>query len=369
LRDLSSGFTSEVDSISKSQWDQILRVFPHANIYQTWSYGATNGGERNLSHLLLKKDGELVAAAQARIVQLPLIKTGIAYVLWGPLWRPVGTPEGVEAFRQALRELRNEFSVRRGLVLRVNPIAYRGVDDAMQQILAEEGYQYHDDGKNHRTLIIDLKPSLEEIRTALDQKWRNCLNRAEKNGLELVAGEEEDLFDEIKKIYFEMARRKGLVDLNNIDSLKRTQRDLPPTLKLKVILCRLNDEFCAGAIFSAIGTMAVYLVGATSDAGMKSKGSYIIQWAFVKWLKDNGFRYYDLNGINPHANPGTYHFKCGLAGRLGRDLEFLGKYQIADNRTSFFVVKGGEWIMGARKRIGRKDGTPKNNSTKELTET
>ena len=200
----------------------------------------------------------------------------------------------------------------------------------------------------------------------MDQKWRNCLNRAEKNGLEVIEGEEDALFDEITKIHMEMANRKGLTDLGDVEHLKKVQRYLPPGYKLRVILCRLNGEIHAGAIFSAIGNTAVYLVGATSNAGMKSNGSYIIQWTFIKWLKENGFRYFDLNGINPEVNPGTYHFKRGLAGKKGMDVEFLGKFQVADNPLSALVVNGGESLVAGYKKVLRKGRTLKNSVNKEL---
>src|ERR1035437_3502179 len=227
-----------------------MNCFQDANLYQVPSYDIVHYGRDGVVHMILKKDDGIVAAAQVRIFQLPVIKTGIAYILWGPMWRRVSAPDDVEVFRQAIRALRNEFSLRRKLVLRVYPVAFRGSDDVLKQILMEEGFSFYDDGKSHRTLIINLEPSLPEIRAALDQKWRNCLNRAETNGLEIIQGEDESLFDEINKIYLEMASRKGLVDLSDIEHLKKVQRDLPPELKLKVILCRLNGEICTGAIFS-----------------------------------------------------------------------------------------------------------------------
>jgi hypothetical protein len=78
-----------------------------------------------------------------------------------------------------------------------------------------------------------------------------------------------------------------------------------------------------------------------------------VQWAFLEWLKENGFLYYDLNGINPEKNPGTYYFKRGLAGKNGLDLEFLGKFQVVDSILSDFVVKGGERLLSAYRRISR----------------
>jgi lipid II:glycine glycyltransferase (peptidoglycan interpeptide bridge formation enzyme) len=364
MKELDKDYKVDSGQIEAPSWYKITHKFADANLYQTSAYDRIGSGNNSYSHIILRRGNEIVAAAQARIMQLPVIKTGIAYVLWGPMWRRVAAPDDVEVFRQALRALRNEFSFHRGLVLRVYPIAFRGNDDVLQQILVDEGFSFYDDGKSHRTLMINLEPSLKEIRTALDQKWRNCLNRAEKNGLEIIQGEDESLFDEITKIYLEMASRKGLADLSDIEHLKKVQRDLPAELKLKVILCRLNGEICTGAIFSAIGATAVYLVGATSNAGMKSNGSYLVQWAFMEWIKEKGLRFYDLNGINQEKNPGTYHFKRGLAGKKGIDLEFLGKYQVADNPVSALIVNGGELLVSGYKKILQKGRALRNSSNK-----
>jgi len=353
MQELKISYKADFSASGKDAWYESMSHFQDANIYQTWAYDMIRFGRKGVAHMTLRKGDDIVAAAQARIYQLPVIKTGIAYVLWGPMWRPKGVPDDKEVFRQAIRALRNEFSYHRGLVLRLYPLAYRGENENLQQILLEEGYKFYDGGKTDRTLIINLEPSLKELRAVLDQKWRNCLNRAEKNGLELIAGEDESLFDEITKIYWEMVRRKALIELSDINHLKVVQRELPPALKLKVILCRMNGEICAGGIFSAIGSTGVYLVGATSDTGMKTNGSYIIQWAFIKWLKENGFINYDLNGINPDTNPGTYHFKRGLAGKRGREVEFMGRFQVADSILSDLAVKGGESALSGYRRIAR----------------
>ena len=70
----------------------------------------------------------------------------------------------------------------------------------------------------------------------------------------------------------------------------------------------------AGLVASAMGDSAVYLLGATSDSGLNSKGAFLLQWTWIQWLKENGCESYDLGGIDPERNPGVYHFKSGLAG-------------------------------------------------------
>src|SRR5262249_51588884 len=84
---LAPGYEAEAGNVDEHEWCQLLERFDDANIYQTWSYDEVRGGRKNISHLLLKKNGVTIAVAQARIVKLPLIRAGIAYVRWGPLWR------------------------------------------------------------------------------------------------------------------------------------------------------------------------------------------------------------------------------------------------------------------------------------------
>jgi len=353
MRELDGESVAEFGHCDRQSWYALMSGFRDANLYQTWSYERVRYKQRGVVHMVMKKNHTVVAAAQARIMRLPGTRVGIAYIRWGPMWRPSGSEEDGEVFRQAVRALRNEFSHRRGLLLRLYPLAYRGRDEAVGRILHEEGYRLHEAGKSDRTLVLDLKPPLDELRAALDQKWRNQLNQAEKNGLELISGEDEGLFDEIAKMHGEMAARKGLDESSDIGHLKMVQRGLPEGLKLRVVLCRREGELCAGAIFAAIGTTGVYVRGATSDAGLKTKGSYVVQWAFVEWLKEHGFLRYDLNGISPDANPGTYHFKRGLAGKRGLDVEFLGRFQVADSALSEWIVKEGEWLLGGYRRMLR----------------
>lgn len=352
MRDLDAGIVVEFGPGHRESWRELMRGFRDANLYQMWAYESVRSRPGSVVHMVLRRRDTVIAAAQARIARLPGTCAGIAYIRWGPMWRSIESQEDRHAFRQAVRALRNEFSYRRRLVLRLYPLAYRGLDEELATILEEEGYRCHGAGAGDRTLIMDLRAPLEEVRAALDQKWRNKLNQAERNGLELVSGVDEALFDEIAKMYGQMTARKQMDALSDIPHLKRVQRELPDPLKLRAVLCRSNGVPCAGAIFAAVGETGLYVRGATSDAGLTSSGSYLVQWAFVRWLRERGVAQYDLNGISPDGNRGTYHFKRGLAGRRGREVEFLGRFQVADSPLSAWVVRSGEWLV-SRYRRGR----------------
>ena len=80
-----SRYRSEIDRVVESEWTGLVGRFQDANIYQTWSYGAIRWGEKHLSHLVLSRDDEVVAIAQLRIIRFPFLRSGVAYLRWGPL--------------------------------------------------------------------------------------------------------------------------------------------------------------------------------------------------------------------------------------------------------------------------------------------
>jgi hypothetical protein len=359
---LANGFHCDVDTVDEATWYGILDRFGDANIYQTWAYDEVRCGRNNISHLLLKKNGEVVAAAQSRLVKLPLLKIGIAYVRWGPLWRRKDIAADSEVFRQAVRALRNEYAFRRGLVLRLYPALFQDDSSCLASILSEEGYSLQPQQKPDRTIIVDVCRPLEEIRKGFRAHWQRNLKLGERSAQKIVEGGDDRVFSDFTKIYKEMVGRKKFAEPNDIAEFRSIQRRLPPQLKMKVILCKANDAVSSGIVCSAIGTNAIYLFGATSNAGLKSTGSSnLLQWRFIEELNKTGVKTYDLNGIDPAMNPGTYKFKSGMCGTNGKEVCFLGKFQSPGNLLSNACVAFGEGIRmmygTLRKTVAKRGGT------------
>lgn len=342
IRPLSNGYSAEVGTIADDRWFELTQTFADANLYQVWQSGVDPRAFPGVGRLVLLKDGTAVAAAETRLFTLPLTSTGIAYLRWGPLWRRRGAETDPEHFRQALRALRNEYVGRRGMILRLNPRLFVEDHAACERILAEEGFsEPGSSSQAEKTLVMDLSPSLEELRAGLDKKWRNCLSKAERGGLTVTIGTGPDLFREFRGIYAQMLERKQFAPSADLDAHVRLQGLLPESGKLTVIIARADGEPCAGAICSAMNDTALYLFGATNDVGMRTCGSYLVQWEAVKLLRQRGVREYDLHGISVVANPGTYTFKKGLAGRDGRELTFVGQRQALNpSLVSSFLLLG-----------------------------
>ena len=78
-------YRADLDAVTASEWPELLGRFEDANFYQTWSYGAVRWGARNLSHLVLRRGGEVAGVAQVRILRAGFLNRGIAYLRWGPV--------------------------------------------------------------------------------------------------------------------------------------------------------------------------------------------------------------------------------------------------------------------------------------------
>ena len=82
LQTASNPLEVQVDGQTAETWSGILAQFADANIYQSWAYGAVRWSGRNLSHLVIRQNGRILAAAQLRIARLPLLPAGVAYLRW-----------------------------------------------------------------------------------------------------------------------------------------------------------------------------------------------------------------------------------------------------------------------------------------------
>jgi lipid II:glycine glycyltransferase (peptidoglycan interpeptide bridge formation enzyme) len=108
---------------------------------------------------------------------------------------------------------------------------------------------------------------------------------------------------------------------------------------MRIFLCEKDGQTLNAIVVSALGDSGIYLLGATSEEGLKPRGAYLLQWRALQWLKERGCRWYDLGGINPETNPGVFHFKSGLG---GKDVRQLPALELSGNWMSTFCVRAAE---------------------------
>lgn len=335
-------YSVETRQYSETEWYDLLSQFDDATIYQSHAYGAVRWGQNNLRHTVVRKSGEIIGAAQAIIYTVPVIRAGLAYIPWGPLWRRKGLDASPDTLRGIVTSLKREYCDNQGLLLRMTPGIWQEAeaDHAIGHIVAE-GYVRSTDVQPYRTLMLDLTRESAEIRKRLDQKWRNQLNRAEKNGLEITEGTAYELYDVFLQLQKEMMDRKQYKTTIDYVQFGEIQKRLPESMKMHIIICMHEGKPMTATIGSAIGERGIYLLGATGEEGMKQKSAYLSQWKMIQWLQERNCRWYDLGGINPEQNPGVYHFKVGIS---SLDVRHVGQFEVGTSILSSLAVSLGEKI-------------------------
>lgn len=354
-------FRAETDKVTRAEWSELLGRFEDANLYQTWSYGAVRWGEGSLSHLVLKRDGEVVAMAQLRIIRPRFAIGGIAYLRWGPLCHLKGQPLDSGIAREMASALHEEYVRKRRLFLRILPNAFAGSE--REKIFKEAFPQFQQPlskpGDADRTFVVDISPPIEVIRKKLDQKWRNQLNRAEKNNLTIIKGSGAAEYRKFLEVYERMWSRKQFETTVNVQQFARICDDLPEGQKFQIMICEHEGKPVSGIVCSAMGNMGIYILGATHDEGLNTKAAYLLHWTMIVQMKEQGIRHYDLGGIDPEKNPGVYHFKRGFS---GEDVTRIAPLECCEDVFSSVgmraadLLKGG--VRGVAGRLKQKFAAP-----------
>lgn len=339
----------------------MLELFNDGNIYQTWSYGAVHWGATQLSHLVLKCNREVVAIAQLRIIRPTNLKFGMAYLRWGPLFERRERPVNPEILVQMAQALEGEYVEKRRLLLQIVPNAFTGSARADLFCTAFSKFQSEPltPANLYRTFVLDLAPPIDQLRKKLDPKWRNKLTQSEKRGLKIISGTGPEEYRTFRMMYDQMKRRKGFETSIDVEEFARIQEDLPESHRMQILICEQDSVPMAGLVCSAMGDSAIYLLGATSDQGLNSRGAYLLQWAVIQWLKDRGVKWYDLCGIDPEINPGGYSFKKGLS---GNDVLQIAPIFACESVVSRAFVKTG--LAVRRSFQAARNGLQRSRSTK-----
>ncbi|MCB0283317.1 MAG: GNAT family N-acetyltransferase [Calditrichae bacterium] len=345
MKNLDPGFSYEVDKTNNEQWSKILELFSDANYYQTYPYGFHTWGKEKISQLVLKENNVVVAAAQAWVYTVPVLNAGFAHISWGPMWRLKNKPLNLTSLKNIIRALQKEYVIKRKLLLRIR---FNELDtEENQQVVKainNEDLKFNKSQHRYQTIILDLSPDLQEIRMGFRPKWRSGLNKSEKKGIEVSTGNQNEIFEPVVDIHNQMVERKRFTRyIQDGEKVKEIQNDLSDTLKLRTFIGRHEGTIEGGIAVAVIGDTGMPILGSMTNASIEKKlnMNYLLQWQVISWLKENGFKYYDLKGYDPDEYPGPSIFKSGISKNI---VSFLGSYESCKSLLSLFVVRAGELV-------------------------
>jgi hypothetical protein len=294
--------------IDPAGWRGLLADAPRANLLQSWPYAVA----ARLHDQMMSRRGRIVEGGRTLgILQIQEVRLGPVHVLRlhrGPLW--LGREPTVARWQAFLSLFAQEFPRRLGrwrhMLFEIDASA-----DASARIEAA-GFRPRDP-EPYRTILLDLTPSLAEIRSRFKSNWRNHLSQSERSGISVLA-------DRIG------ATASGFLAHYQADKSARAYRGPKParlaTLiasaapegEMTILNAVQHSETIAAVLIFRHGRTATYQAGWTTEAGRKTRAHHLLLWRAIEALQADGVASLDLGGVNPRMAKGVTQFKEGLGG-------------------------------------------------------
>lgn len=305
-----------VEQVTREEWIHEVPRFDDHNYRQSLNYGAACAMRQgaNSEHVAIHCDHGLIGLAEVRTRRLPLLGSGIAYVGCGPLTRLDATNTG-DRFGRCVRALREEYVLRRKLVLRIlAPIGLPDWNAHISSLMVQAGMEHTCLSPPYRTMLVDLDRPISDIRQSFGRRWRRGLRQAECRGVQLRTANDVVSVEMFCELYEEMrARKRFEVDLD-ARFFGALLKQCPKEDGFELLLAERNGQFVAGIMTSTLGETCVYLHGASSEEGRQTRASYLLHWESMMAARRRGSRWYDVGGIDPAADSDGYVFKSGMGG-------------------------------------------------------
>ena len=278
---------------------------------------------------------------------------GVIYVPKGPLLDWTNT-----TLRQrVLQDLELFAQKHNAIFIKIDPdvevgIGVPGTIDSIESplgvFLSKElkatGWQFSDEQIQFRnTVLIDLRPSEEELLANMKQKTRYNINMALRKGVIVRTGKTTDL-NMLFRMYAETSIRDGFVIRNERyyqeiwNIFMHTQN--PASIEQPVaeaLIAEVDGNPIAGVIIFRFAGKAWYLFGMSTITHKDKMPNYLLQWEAIKRAKTASCTIYDLWGAPDEfveTDPlwGVYRFKEGLGGTVHR---YLGAWDLPMNRMLY----------------------------------
>ncbi|NJN53858.1 MAG: peptidoglycan bridge formation glycyltransferase FemA/FemB family protein [Anaerolineae bacterium] len=348
------GVEEQAYTAEDAAWDDFVLSHPQGSLLQTTSWARLkNRFGWNSHRVWLKQDEQIVAGAQILYKSAALGLMKMAYIPHGPLldW------QDAEQTAVLLNQIDHSAYERRAAIIKMEPLLWQDElsAEAWQAICHQHELRPETDTiQPPQTVLLDLRPSLDDILATMKQKTRYNIRLAAKKGVTVRQGTKSDL-----SAFVHLVQTTGQRDGFGVHTPLYYQAAFEIFAEKGQVALWLaefeepsgNAKPLAAIMIFTLGQNAYYLYGASSNEERERMPNYAVQWAAIEWAKAQGCQTYDLWGIpdapeaeleasftNRHDGLwGVYRFKRGFGGEIKRTVG------AADRVHNNFAYKLYQW--------------------------
>ncbi len=296
------------------EWDRHLLKLD-GTFYQTFEWG-------EVKRISGWEPFRLIAISEGSVIGLvsALVKKNFFFVI---CWVP-------DCSNSAIRLVDNKFHKALSLIIgssfiycRISFLSYEVGHEAFS--LLQSGWKRPKELMNSGlTMHYELRGDNDQRIKRASGNWRHNLRRSSRFNLRIDKWKKPDI-NLISRMYREMELLKGLPVQYSLVELQAIISCLGD--KVVVFRCLYSDNnLLAIRAAGVFGESALDLLAASGSAARKLYATHATLWALFDWCQENGYKYYDLSGVDPIRNKGVYDFKHGTGASL---VECLGEWEWA----------------------------------------
>lgn len=304
---------------SLPEWESYFTQIDKTNLIQTYAYART---ARAVSYQTTRFGVIFCDDTVTGLVQVQEIRLlgGLIHFVFldrGPLWK-----KGADtlANQRKFFDLFNRQFPRR--ILRRRRILPEMPDTPdHQKIMTDCGYKKT--GVGYHSAWLDISRDESEIRAGLKQKWRNSLNKAEKEARVQVVADKNALdLPWFLSVCAQDKKQRGYGGAS-FAFMGHLATEMLAGKNLLFLKAVCGMETVAGVLILLHGNSATYQLGWTSPVGRQQNAHHLLLWESIKVLKNKDIKWLDLGGMNTETAGGVTAFKRGLG---GQDYHLCGIY-------------------------------------------
>lgn len=303
-------------SVNHQEWDDLLRRCPQANWMQSYPYARAIYARdfKSTRFAKIQKNGRDVGVVAVQEIRLGPIH--FVEIYRGPLWFESEVLE--EDLKEFAMLLRVVFPQK--FLCRFRWFPEWPFSQAARLAMQEAGMNLR--AQTFETVEIDLTQSLKKIRDSFHAKWRNCLCKAEQQGLQIHIDRSAKGITQFLKSYNQF---KQIKDFHgpSCEFMKEEFYSAERMQQALLVTAAMNGEEIAGVMLIIHGCNASYRLGWNSVLGKRTNAHYLLLWTAICQLQELKINKFDLGGVKTKEAPALTHFKKRTGGKY---LQLLGQF-------------------------------------------
>jgi peptidoglycan pentaglycine glycine transferase (the first glycine) len=323
--------TRVIDASEKERFNKFIALHPRGHFLQLWEWGQVKEGTGwSKLPLILENDGEIVGALLIlkRKLPLPGLNKCIFYAPRGP----VVDAESEELNRQLFLGAEKVAREHGAIFLKLDPDINNN-NNNYKQILQSCGFKENKTGLNFEgvqprfVFRLDITPSEIKLLENMHSKWRYNIRLAQRKDVRIRTAMDKNDLKVFYSILTETAQRDNFL-IRDYKYFEWIWDYMVENGYARIFIAEHEDEVIASTLAMILGDKVWYLYGASSNRKRNLMPNYLIQWAMIRWAREQGCTLYDFRGVSgdlDESNPlyGLYRFKKGFGGEL---IEFIGEW-------------------------------------------